>query len=139
LPDHILRQELATCRVLAARPGYADVVFLVFLEPFQTDARTQYWQQSRYAIYSYSVLSHLTLCNLYSSTRSRGSSVGIATDYGLDLWFGVRVLVGSRIFSTSSVPVLGFTQTPVKFVSGVKRLGREADRSPRTSNFNRRT
>jgi hypothetical protein len=39
---HILRQEFETCRVLAARPGYADVVFLVFLEPFQTDARTQY-------------------------------------------------------------------------------------------------
>jgi hypothetical protein len=44
---------------------------------------------------------------------SRDSSVGIATGYGLDdREVGVRVLVGSRIFSKSSRPDLGPTQPP---------------------------
>jgi hypothetical protein len=66
-------------------------------------------------------------------TRSRDSSVGVATDYGLDdRRVGVRVPVGSRIFSTSSRPALGPTQPPVQWVlgalsPGVKRQGRETD------------
>jgi hypothetical protein len=42
------------------------------------------------------------------------SSVGIATGYGLDgRQLGVRVLVGSRMFSTSSRSALGFIQPPI--------------------------
>jgi hypothetical protein len=45
---------------------------------------------------------------------SRGNVVGIATGYGLnDRGVGVRVAVGSRIFSASSRPVLGPTQPPI--------------------------
>jgi hypothetical protein len=70
---------------------------------------------------------------------SQDSSVGIATGYGLgDRGVGVRVPVGSRIFSTSSRPALGSTQPPIQWVPvalspGVKRPGREADHSPPTS------
>jgi hypothetical protein len=67
------------------------------------------------------------------------SSVGIATSYGLDdRGAGVRVLVGSRIFSTSSTPALGSTQPPIQWVPrvispGVKWPGRETEHSPLTS------
>jgi hypothetical protein len=62
------------------------------------------------------------------------SVVGIVTGYGLDdRGVGVRVPVGSRIFSTSSRPTLGSTQPPIQWVSGVKRPGREADHSPPAS------
>jgi hypothetical protein len=73
------------------------------------------------------------------NSSSRDSSVGIATDWGLDdRAVGVRVPVGSRIFSTSSGPVLGPTQLPIQWVPwalspGVKRPGLEADHSPPTS------
>jgi hypothetical protein len=43
------------------------------------------------------------------------------------------VPVGSRIFSTSFTPALGFPQPPIQWVPGVKRLGCEADHSPTTS------
>jgi hypothetical protein len=67
-------------------------------------------------------------------TTCRGSSVGIATGYGLDdCGVGVRVPVGSRIFSMSSRPALGFTQPPIQLVPGVKRPGREAYHSPPAS------
>jgi hypothetical protein len=71
--------------------------------------------------------------------RSRDSVVGIATGYWLDdRGVGVRVPVGSRIFSTSSRPALGSTQPPVQWVPGalspgIKQQGREADHSPPTS------
>jgi hypothetical protein len=71
--------------------------------------------------------------------RSRDSSVGIATGYGLDdREFWIRVPVGSRIFSTSSRPALGPTQPPIQWVPGafslgVKRRGRKADHSPPAS------
>jgi hypothetical protein len=71
--------------------------------------------------------------------RSRDSSVGIATGYGLDdRGVGVRVPVGSGIFSTSSRPALGPTQPPIQWVAGalspgVKRPRCEADHSPPTS------
>jgi hypothetical protein len=55
-------------------------------------------------------------------------SVSIATNYGLDdRGVGVRVPVGSRIFSTSPRPDMGPTQTPIQCVPGVKRAGRGAD------------
>jgi hypothetical protein len=72
---------------------------------------------------------------------SRGSSVGIATLYGLDDQ-GVGVsnpgTVKNFLFFTSSRPILGSTQPPIQLVPGVlspgvKRPGREADRSPPTS------
>jgi hypothetical protein len=50
---------------------------------------------------------------------SRDSVVRIATSYGLDdRGVGVRVPVGSRIFSKSSRPALGSTQTPIQWVRG---------------------
>jgi hypothetical protein len=59
----------------------------------------------------------------------RGSVVGIVTGYGLDdREVGVRVPVGSRIFSTSPKPAVGSTQ-PMGTL-GVKRPGCEADHSP---------
>jgi hypothetical protein len=73
--------------------------------------------------------------------KSRDSSVGIATSYGLDgRGIGVRVpvVVGIFLFSISSRPALGFTQPPIQWVPGalspgVKRPGREADHSPAAS------
>jgi hypothetical protein len=68
--------------------------------------------------------------------RILDSSVGIATGYGLDdRGVGVRVAVGSRIFSS---PRLESTQPPIQWVPealspGVKRSGREADHSPPAS------
>jgi hypothetical protein len=73
------------------------------------------------------------------SIGSRDSSVGTETGYGLDdLGVEIRVPVGSRIFSTSSIPVLGPTQPPIQCVPGalkpkIKLPGREADHSPPTS------
>jgi hypothetical protein len=71
--------------------------------------------------------------------RSLGSSVGIATSYGVDdRGFGVRVLVASRIFSTLSRSALGPTQPPMQWVwealsPGVERQEHDADHSPPTS------
>jgi hypothetical protein len=56
----------------------------------------------------------VTLLVAITILRSRDSAVGIATGYGLDdRNVGVRVPVGSRIFSTSSRPALGPTQPPL--------------------------
>jgi hypothetical protein len=63
----------------------------------------------------------------------------IGTGYGLDdRGVGVRIPVGSRIFSTLSIQALGPTQPLIQWVPGalspgVKRPGREADHSPPTS------
>jgi hypothetical protein len=73
--------------------------------------------------------------------RSRDSSVGIATSYGLDeRGVGVRVPVGSRILSSPNRPgrLLKCTEPPIQWIPwalspGVKRLGREVDHSPPTS------
>jgi hypothetical protein len=69
------------------------------------------------------------------------SAVGIATGYGLDdRGFGVRVPVGSRIFSSPCRPDrLWALGSPLSNAyrelspCGVKRLGREADHSPPTN------
>jgi hypothetical protein len=72
------------------------------------------------------LLNHFKIC-----LGNRDSSVGIATGYGLDdRGVGVRVAVGSRIFSTSSRPALGSIQPPIPRVPGVKLQGREAEHSP---------
>jgi hypothetical protein len=68
----------------------------------------------------------------------RDSLVGITTGYGLDdRGVGVRVPVGSRMFSTSSRPALEPTQPPIQWLPGVlspvvKRPVPEADHSPQT-------
>jgi hypothetical protein len=69
------------------------------------------------------------------------SAVGIANGYGLDgRWVGVRFAVGASFFllSTSSRPVLGPTQPPIRLVPGTlspgaKRQGCEADHSSPTT------
>jgi hypothetical protein len=64
---------------------------------------------------------------------------GIATGYGLDdRGVGVRVPVGSIIFSISSRRALGSTQPPSQWIPGalspeVKRQGLEPDHSHPTS------
>jgi hypothetical protein len=73
--------------------------------------------------------------------RSRVSAVGIATGYGLnDGVVGVRVQVGSRIFSSSRLPHRFWG--PLSLLSSgylgalspvVKQSGPEADHSPQTS------
>jgi hypothetical protein len=71
--------------------------------------------------------------------RRRGCVVSIATSCELDeRGVGVRVPVGSRIFSMSSRPVLGSTQPPIQWVPAalsprVKRQGRETEHSPPAS------
>jgi hypothetical protein len=75
-----------------------------------------------------------------SKVGSRDNVVGIATSYGLDdRRVGVRVPVGSRIFSVPDRPAaLRFTEPPNQWVQGalslgVKRPGRGVDHSPPTS------
>jgi hypothetical protein len=78
---------------------------------------------------------HLILLDFITHTKycgGPGSSVGIATDYGLD---GPRdrIPVGVRFLHTSR-PALGPTQPPVQCVPGlsrgVNRPGRGADHPP---------
>ena len=63
-----------------------------------------------------------------------GSSVGIATDYGLD---GLGSNPGGDEIFRPSRPALGPTQPPVKWVSGLsrgyRRKGRAVDHSPPSS------
>jgi hypothetical protein len=81
------------------------------------------------------------LGHLLLHSRSRDSTVGIATDYGLNgRGVGVRVPVRSRIFSSSRRPdqllcpanllTNGYRE---RFPRGVKGPGREADHSPPTT------
>jgi hypothetical protein len=66
--------------------------------------------------------------------RSRDSAVSIAIGYGLGhRGVGIRVLVGSRIFFTSSRPALGPTQPPIQSVPAVLSPGRGAYHSPPAS------
>jgi hypothetical protein len=77
----------------------------------------------------------------HSSSMSRDSPVGIATDYGLeDRMLGVRFPagVGSFLFDTMSRPALEPTQSSFQCVPGavslgIKRPGRGTDRLPPSS------
>jgi hypothetical protein len=68
-----------------------------------------------------SVSEHSHMMSLYFSIvhfvpRIRDSAVGVATGYELDdRGVGVRVPVGSRIFSMWSRPTLGLTQPPILY------------------------
>jgi hypothetical protein len=53
----------------------------------------------------------------FLSVGSPDSAVGIATGYELDhRVVGVRVPIGTRIFSISSIAILGLTQPPIQLV-----------------------
>jgi hypothetical protein len=69
----------------------------------------------------------LLFCVLYIHNAGAG--------YGLnDRGVGVRVLVGSRIFSSPRWgPALGSTQPPIQWVPGTFSPGRDADHSPPAS------
>jgi hypothetical protein len=67
-------------------------------------------------------------------TKSRDSPVGIALGYGID----TRLGLGIFLFTTTSRPVLGRTEPPIRWLPGalslrVKRPAREADHSPASS------
>jgi hypothetical protein len=69
-------------------------------------------------------------------SERRGSAVGIATGYVLDDRRGQTSSPGRGEdvhFSISSRLALGPTQTPNKWVPGLKRQGREADHTLETS------
>jgi hypothetical protein len=69
----------------------------------------------------------------YINVKSRGSTVDIVTDYGMDdREAGVRVPIGSRIF-TSLYHADRLQHLPIQGHRGVKMLGREDDHSPLTS------
>jgi len=68
-----------------------------------------------------------TCIHSYIHTCGPGSSVGLATDYGLD--DPGSNPCGDEIFSPSR-QVLGPTQPPVKWVLGKVRQERAADHSP---------
>jgi hypothetical protein len=75
--------------------------------------------------------------NFSTSWKGRGSSVGIATDYGLDgrgsAGFHSRRGLKIFLFATASRPALGPIQSPRRWVPVVKQPGREADHSPPSS------
>jgi hypothetical protein len=83
-------------------------------------------------------MSNLFPYSSYIISRSRGSSVGVATGYGTGR-SGFYSRHGKIFrFSATSRQVLGSTQPPIQWVPGapspgVKRPGREADHSPPTS------
>ena len=56
--------------------------------------------------------------HIYAYIRGPGSSVGIATDFGLD---GLGSNPGGDEHSRPSTPVLGPTQPPVQWVPGLSR------------------
>jgi len=65
-----------------------------------------------------SLTKYLNNSNLLSTKRGLGSSVDMATEYGLD---GPGSNPGVNGISRPSRPILGPTQTPVKWVSGLSR------------------
>jgi hypothetical protein len=86
--------------------------------------------KSKYGVKGSQVLGAFGLLD-FTMLRPILSSVGIATDYGLD-GPGIESRWG-RDFSHTSRPTLGPTQAPVQWVPGlpgVKRPGRGADHPP---------
>jgi hypothetical protein len=81
---------------------------------------------------------HIVTNNGERNIPINSSSVGIATDYGLDDWMiGVQFLVGAVIFSLRHCVQTGSGAHPASYLMGtgalslgVKRPGREADHSP---------
>jgi hypothetical protein len=90
----------------------------------------QYKSQRRWSVQNNN---NTTSCT--DNIGSWDSAVGISTGYGLDdRRVGVRVPVGSRIFSKSFRPALGSIQwVPGALSLGLKRPGREADYPPPAS------
>jgi hypothetical protein len=88
------------------------------------------WRQIR----SFKSINTFQIRKVFMSWRIFNAT-GIALSYGLDDWgFESRQRLRIFLFSTSSRPALGPTQPPIQWVRGVfslgiKRLGREADRS----------
>jgi hypothetical protein len=76
-------------------------------------------------------LKYAQINNISECHRSRDSSVGIATRYGLD-GPGIESRWG-RDFPHLSRPALGSTHPPIQGVSGVKRPGRGVDHPPPSS------
>jgi len=77
------------------------------------------WKMHRYIVSDiWNVLSIRVFHNSTSSLGGPGSSVGIATDYGLD--GPVSNPGGDEIFRPSR-PALGSTQPPVKWVQGLSQ------------------
>jgi hypothetical protein len=73
-----------------------------------------------------------------NNERNLDSSVGIVTGYGLGGPGSITGRGKNFFFSIASIPGLAPTQPPIQWVpedlsSGVKRSGREANRSPPSS------
>jgi hypothetical protein len=86
-----------------------------------------------------SLLQHVTLSFLRSQSRSRGSSVSIVSDYGLDdRAIGVRYPAGAKDFSSSLCVQTGSGVHPASCTMGTggpfhgvkARPGRDADHPP---------
>jgi hypothetical protein len=74
------------------------------------------------------------LRNIAIEPRSRDSSVGVATGYGLDDSCSNPSWANILLYSSTSRPALGPTKPPIQVVprsisKGIKRPGREADNS----------
>jgi hypothetical protein len=74
---------------------------------------------------------HLNYTSHTLQFRSRGSSVSIVSDYGLDDWaIGVRSPTGTKDFPVTSVsrPALGPTQPPVQWIPVILSPGAKRGR-----------
>jgi len=111
--------------------------FLVFLTLFAQNTG-KYLLKLKNPNIQHNIFILYVTCAFYSyiscSCCGPGSSVGIATDYGLDI--SGSNLGGDEIFRPSR-PALGPTQPPVKWVLGLSRgkvrPGPAADHSPPSS------
>jgi hypothetical protein len=127
---------LAACFCLLALLFYSEDETSKFLRNIGELLQTALHHIQNYNILQTKVelLNNLLYFNILRYSKSRDSSVGIATGYGLDDR-GVGILSPGRgknfLFSTLSRLALGPTQSPIQWVPGiispgVKRLGRES-------------